>query len=54
MDFYFKQNHYSEMYLFKRPERSHFGDGELNERELESWNLALADYERCKSYVTDF
>lgn len=54
LDFYFLNNHYSETYLFSRPQADEFGSMPLAGKNLESWKFALADYERCKSYILDY
>lgn len=54
MNFYFKWNHYTEMYLFTKPEQEEFGVKPLTGKNLESYVSAVSDYEKCKSYVTDF
>mmetsp|Transcript_8182 Transcript_8182/g.9877 ORF Transcript_8182/g.9877 Transcript_8182/m.9877 type:complete len:160 (-) Transcript_8182:2430-2909(-) len=54
MDFYFKWNHYSDMYLFSRPAPEDFGVMPLAGKDLTSWQSALRDYETCKSYILDF
>ena len=48
------QNHYSELYLFSRPVPETYGKQPLKGTDLDLWNSALADYERCKSYILDF
>ena len=42
------------MYLFSRPIPGDYGSQPLEGGNLESWSLALADYELCKSYILDF
>ena len=54
MNFYFKWNHYSDMYLFSRPVPETFGETPLTGKDLVSWKSALKDYEQCKSYILDF
>ena len=54
MDFYFKWNHYSDMYLYSRPAQKDFGPLPLADKDLDSWKSALDDYNRCKSYILDF
>ena len=54
MNFFFKWNHYTEMYLFTKPEQEEFGERPLTGKSLESYVSAVSDYEKCKSYVTDF
>lgn len=54
LDFYFKNNHYSETYLFSRPMPADYGSTPLGGKNLESWQHALKDYERCKSYILDY
>ena len=53
-NFYFKHNHYSDMYLFSRPTPEEYGPQPLEGMDLVSWENALSDYETCKSYVTDY
>ena len=45
------------MYLFSRPKPADYtknGQVPLEDKNLESWKNALADYEKCKSYVLDY
>ena len=54
MDFYFKKNHYNDMYLFSRPRPEEYGTMPLVDKNLKSWENALGDYEQCKSYILDY
>ena len=45
------------MYLFSRPKPADYtknGLEPLEGKNLESWENALADYEKCKSHVLDY
>ena len=60
LDFYFMENHYSELYLFTKPRAEHFlttagtDDSLLRREQGAGFISALRDYEKCKSYVLDF
>ena len=54
LNFYFKQNHYTDLYLFSRPSPNEYGTMPLEGRSKESWQSALSDYETCKSYIMDY
>ena len=54
MNFYFKWNHYSEMYLFSKPKPELYGEKPLTGNDLEAYLSATKDYDQCKNYIMDF